>query len=340
MGVIPLKNRYLIHVDNTLALTVSPLTTFIVFLIYMLISPAALALTVKDSLGSQELPAPATRVIALNWGATEEMLELGVTPLGVAEIEGYKTWVAQPVIPETVMDVGTRAEPNIERIAGLKPDLIVIGSMQKNMIARLKPIAPVLYFDNYRADHDNFSAIKESFQQLAVALGKADIAMARLDAQNEKLKQLKQRLNVYFNGQLPKVTVVRFSDAHHVRAYGLNSMPLAALKELGIEPAIAIKNSTWGQVQKPIRDLAYMKGVLLYLRPLPKEAELFEQPLFRMMPFVAEGRIAPVRSTWTYGGALSISYLAEHFVEALMTLPATIASNNHALNSHTSAGIK
>ncbi|WP_417594234.1 iron-siderophore ABC transporter substrate-binding protein [Oceanospirillum sp.] len=293
----------------------------LVLVIVSLLPQITQAATVKDSLGSHEFLQPATRVVTLNWGSTEEVLELGVTPVGVADINGYKTWVARPEIPTEVVDVGTRAEPSIERLAELKPDLIVVGSMQQDMVARLSPIAPVLFFDNYRADHSNIDAIEHSFRQLAIALGKQDVAEKRLMERQEKLARLKEEVNQHFNGAVPNVSVIRFSDANHVRAYGSNSMPLAALKALGIDAAIEIPSSTWGQVQKPIRELAYMDGILLYIRPLPHEEQLFSQPLFRMMPVVAEGRIAPVKPTWTYGGALSIGYLAEHFVESLTKLP-------------------
>lgn len=287
-------------------------------------SSPAFAVAVEDSLGQHEFPQPATRVITLNWGATEEVLELGVTPVGMADVKGYKTWVARPEIPDGVIDVGTRAEPNVERLAELKPDLIIVGSMQQDMVAKLSPIAPVLYFDNYRADHSNIQAIEHSFIELGKALGREEYAKAKLKKRDETLAKLKEKVWQHFNGQPPKVSVARFGDANHARVYGDNSMPTAALDALGLKAALDIPSTTWGQVQKPIRDLAYLEGVLLYIRPLPNEEKLFQRPLFRMMPFVSEGRIAPVKSTWTYGGALSVRYLAEHFVEALTALPEDI----------------
>lgn len=314
--------------EVTVVRPVRPLHLFAMVLGICLVLNAmpASAFTVQDSLGMHTFKQPAKRVVTLNWGATEEVLELGVTPVGVADIRGYNTWVAHPEIPEGVIDVGTRAEPNVERLAELKPDLIVVGSMQQAMVERLSPIAPVLFLDNYRADHNNMAAIDRAFVQLGVALGKADYARKRLNQRDAQLAELKHKVQQYFNGQPPEVGVVRFSDGHHVRAYGRNSMPLAALQALGLKSALDIPNTTWGQVQKPVRDLAYMQGVLLYIKPLPDEDALFAKPLFRMMPVVKEQRIAPVQSTWTYGGAMSLIYLAEHFTEALTTLPEPVVS--------------
>jgi len=36
------------------------------------------------------------------------------------------------------------------------------------------------------------------------------------------------------------------------------------------------------------------------------------------MPFVREGRLHALPPTWTYGGALSVGYLAQAIVEALI----------------------
>ena len=50
---------------------------------------------------------------------------LGMAPVGAADMKGYDTWVAAPR-PRGMKDVGSRQSPSIERIAALKPDLIVV----------------------------------------------------------------------------------------------------------------------------------------------------------------------------------------------------------------------
>lgn len=52
--------------------------------------------------------------MALEWLPAERLLVLGVMPLGVAEIPNYRLWVAEPQLPESVIDVGFRTEPNME----------------------------------------------------------------------------------------------------------------------------------------------------------------------------------------------------------------------------------
>lgn len=52
--------------------------------------------------------ADAARVIALEWRPAELLLALGVTPLAIADAPKYRSWVAQPALPPSVLDVGLR----------------------------------------------------------------------------------------------------------------------------------------------------------------------------------------------------------------------------------------
>lgn len=281
----------------------------------------ASAIEVVDSQGPKTFTKTPTRVIALNWGATEELIALGVTPVGVADIDGYRTWVERPALPAGITDVGRRAEPSMELMASLKPDLIVIGSQQLGLAAQASRIAPVLYFDNYREDHNNFKAVNHSFRTLGKVLGKAAAADARLASRDAKLLALAEQLNQHFQGNIPATSVVRFVQPAHARIYGKNSMVEAALNMLGVPAALQVPNSTWGQVQRPITDLAEIDtGVLLYIEPFYDKQKLFAMPLWQFMPFVRNQHIAAVEPSWTYGGAISIEYLGEAITKALLQI--------------------
>ncbi len=294
---------------------------FTALFVSLICSFQVMSFEVVDSLGSHEFAVPAKRVVALNWGATEELVELGVTPIGIADIEGYKTWVAKPALPEGSSEVGRRLEPSIESVIALQPDLIVIGSRQKNLLDRLARIAPVLYFDNYRADHKNAEVVDRSFVQLGKAVGKEQFAKERLQRRDDQIAKQRERLLEHFGHDIPKTSLVRFVDAAHVRIYGQNSMVEAALDGLGVAPAFDVSPSTWGQTQKAIVDLASIEdGAVLYIKPFPYEKQLFAMPLWQQMPFVKNGRVGAVASSWTYGGALSIEYLAVAITDALLAL--------------------
>ncbi|MFP3422141.1 ABC transporter substrate-binding protein, partial [Bacillus sp. SIMBA_161] len=75
---------------------------------------------------NQSQASPSRGIVALEWGFVESLLTLGIQPVGVADIKGYQEYVNIPLqLSETVQDVGTRQEPNLETIAQLQPDLIL-----------------------------------------------------------------------------------------------------------------------------------------------------------------------------------------------------------------------
>src|ERR1041384_69600 len=47
---------------------------------------------VKDERGTVHLDKPATAVVSLEWGLTENLLALGVKPVGGADVPGYNTY--------------------------------------------------------------------------------------------------------------------------------------------------------------------------------------------------------------------------------------------------------
>ena len=68
---------------------------------------------------------PATKVVSLEWGLTENLLTLGVTPVGAADVKGYNTWDTAVPLDASTPDVGLRGEPSLDAIAALDPDLVV-----------------------------------------------------------------------------------------------------------------------------------------------------------------------------------------------------------------------
>src|SRR5690606_35731439 len=131
------------------------------------------AATITDSLVGHYSPTPPRRIIALTWKAAEQVLELGIMPLAVADADNYREWVVRPELPVSVPSAGTRLEPNLELLVELKPDLILISPVLADMQAQLARIAPVLQFDAYRHDHDNAAIARRTFLELGKLLDRA-----------------------------------------------------------------------------------------------------------------------------------------------------------------------
>lgn len=112
-------------------------------------SAAAFPATVSTKFGDVTVQAKPTRVVALGWGDAETALALGVQPVGASDWlgfggEGVGPWAKDLyTTPPTI--IGTM-EPSYEKIAALKPDLIldVKGSGDQARYDRLKSIATTI----------------------------------------------------------------------------------------------------------------------------------------------------------------------------------------------------
>ncbi len=290
---------------------------------FLLLTPvfAHASIIVKDSLGEHHFTAIPQRIIALDWAATENLLELGIVPLAIADTGDYQRWVRVPALPKSMIDVGTRDAPNIERIAQLQPDVIIIGGHQQALLDKLQPIAPVLMFTNYSRKHHNPTVAKQHFLSLAALFQKQGLAQQRLDAQEDQLKRWRQHIARHFQGAPPPVVTVRFNNTALVWVYGDNAMPQYTLEQLGLQNAFPQPITQWGVTQKKIMELAAVEnGVVLYFEPFEQKNQLFSSPLWQAMPFVRQQRVAALPSVWSYGGPLSVTTIAKAITEQLLAI--------------------
>ncbi len=281
-----------------------------------LAAPAAAQVTVTDRDGPVTFDAPPERVVTLDWALTEDLLDLGVTPAGAPELGLYAEWVGDPAIPDGVADVGLRTEPNLERIAALEPDVILSSDLDPAQADTLERIAPTLVFDAWAEDHDNVAAAREIFLNLGTLFGREDAAMARLDAMDDRLDAIADEIAAM---DVPDTaTLVRLNDESTVWIYGENSIPVAALRRVGLAPEIAPPANRWGVTQRPLEDLAAAEaGALLAIRPHMGGAAAMGGPLWQALPAIRADRFAEMPRTWSYGGALSLERHAEALLQAL-----------------------
>ncbi|MEM7060369.1 MAG: iron-siderophore ABC transporter substrate-binding protein [Pseudomonadota bacterium] len=272
----------------------------------------AQTIEIQDRHGTHSFTASPKRVVALTWSLAEQVIELGVTPIGIADVDGYNQWVVQPTVPDGVANTGLRGAPNFERIAELRPDVILLGDRQEAFIPQLERIAPVLQFELFSDTHDNAAVARQTFQTLAKLFDREAEAKARLKALDAKLSELAASVAHAYHAAPPKVSIVRFAGPTAVRAYGGNSMPQAALDALAIDNAWPQPVSKWGFVTRPVTEMGSITdGYVFYIGPLEINEEVLASPLWQAMPIMKDERVDGIDPVWTYGGVFSIGYIAE-----------------------------
>ncbi|EGQ7760696.1 iron-siderophore ABC transporter substrate-binding protein [Vibrio alginolyticus] len=290
------------------------------FLLAFFMTNAHAVITVTDEYGEHSFEHAPQRVVALNWDILEQVLALNVEPIAAPNLPGYRQWVVNPTAPESIEDIGTRAEPNLEKIASLKPDVILAASPQQDLIPLLKQIAPVIYLPNFSENEAAAETAIRHFRTLSKLFNKEALAEQKLAELDASFAQMRQRIRHYYSAPL-SVLVMRFSTPNTVLLATENSTTDYVVRKLGLQAPIKEDPRAWGVKQDRINRLQGLKNsYVLYVQPFPEERKLKESPLWQAMPFVKKQRVNSVRAVWAYGGAMSLQYTAEAITDSLIEL--------------------
>jgi ABC-type Fe3+-hydroxamate transport system substrate-binding protein len=258
------------------------------------------------------------RVVTLEWTYTEDVLALGVQPVGAADIAGYREWVRVPAaLSASVQDVGTRQQPSLERIRALKPDLIITTKLRSTQnYAQLAAIAPTLVFDPY-AGESQYAEMRQTVTTLAGVLNRAGTArqvLSNLDARLSRVAgELKARGRRGESFVLAQAFTAR-GGTPTMRLFTRNSLASEVLEKVGLQNAWNAPSQPYGFSELGLEGLAALKTQnFLYIAQ--KEDNVFAAPtvaaVWKSLPFVQGKRAYALdERTWTFGGPLSALVLA------------------------------
>ncbi|SDN80719.1 iron complex transport system substrate-binding protein [Klenkia soli] len=101
--------------------------------------------------GTTTIPAAPERVVVISTGQLDDVLSLGVVPVGATQASGaglvpdYLTAAFPDADLSGLTSVGLRLEPDLEAIAALRPDLVLVNSVGAETVgAALAGIAPTV----------------------------------------------------------------------------------------------------------------------------------------------------------------------------------------------------
>lgn len=280
----------------------------------------AFALTVKHDFGETEIPDTPQRVIALDWVSTETLLSLGITPLAIADTKGYRHWVAFPALPDTVKDVGSRREPNLEALTALKPDLIVINKEHAAVYPALANIAPTVAFNVFNEEKKPLEALKAMTMTLGNIFGKKDIAHNVINTMQQTFREDQARLK---DAGLANISLIigRFVGNTHVRIHGAGSLANDIVAELGLLNSWQENTNNWGFSSSGIEALAkHQQATVVYFGPMEdiQKTAIFSTPLWKAMRFSREKKVIALPPIWTFGGLLSAQRMSNEITAHLI----------------------
>ncbi len=283
--------------------------------------------SLTDSYGREvELDAPAERVAVLEWQQTEDVLTLCVTPVAVADTDGYSLWNSAVELPDGVEDVGGRSEPNLDALYAADPDLIIVEAYTPDdeIIATLESRGvPVLATKGADAA-DPVGSMLGTFELIAEAVGREDRAAevraefeAHLAEGKAAVADVEQRDFVYLDGWIQGGNVA-------LRPFGQGSL----MGELG--EALGLRNAWTGEVdeayglgQTDIEGMLEVGDATIFYTGTEDPdndvvAELQKNGIWNGLPAVAEDRAhAFPPGVWTFGGPRSAMQVIDAYVDIL-----------------------
>lgn len=197
--------------------------------------------TVKHTQGELTLDkGPAQRIVALDLGALDSLNALGVGD----RIVGLPK--ATP-LPDSLKkfseakytDVGTLFEPNVETIASLNPDLVVVGFRSAKLYPELSKNFPVI--DVTYSDMSWSKGVAQATTMLATATGTQDEATKQIAELTDAIAAAKKKVPA------DAKAIVAMTSAGKVSLHGTKSRYSALFDELGIAPALTeVKEASHG----------------------------------------------------------------------------------------------
>jgi iron complex transport system substrate-binding protein len=277
--------------------------------------------TIATNFGNVTVKEAPKRVVALGWGDAEAALALGVQPVGASDWlgfggEGVGPWAkgAYDKAPEII---GT-LEPEYEKIAALKPDLIldVKGSGDAKRYAKLKSIAPTIGIPK-----DGLNYLTPSDEQLTMigeALGVPDKATALLEDVKKKTQEVADAHPAWKG----KTATVAAYTSDGWGAYVQGDTRLAFLESLGFvqSPKIADLKPNGFSVSISSEQLDLLDADLLVAFPIFIEAsKITDQPLWSQIPAVKSGHAIvlddkDISNAFSLGSVQAQEYLLKNFV--------------------------
>ncbi|HRF98997.1 MAG TPA: ABC transporter substrate-binding protein, partial [Aggregatilineales bacterium] len=282
-----------------------------------------------DATGVVCIPENIERVVALEWKYVEDVLSLGLQPVGVADIEGYNAWVKIPVtLDESVLDVGTRQEPNLELIASLDPDLIIVAQFRAaENYDELSAIAPVLAFNPYPAEGSHYDEMIATFKTIATALNReaeAEQVLADMEAHFVTATNALVEAGKGGEGFILSQVYIQ-SEAATFRLFTDNAMAVQILSKIGLSNAWDDANGQYGFSTIGIEGFATVGDTnFLFVAQEDDRNFFYESALWGALPFVQNNHAYWIGADiWLFGGPLSAVELVNITLSALgVELPA------------------
>ncbi|WP_161880782.1 ABC transporter substrate-binding protein [Deinococcus alpinitundrae] len=278
---------------------------------------SAFGLSVKHERGSLELKGPAKRVVALEYSFVDTLLALGVTPVGAALGSQGGDRGAPPylrALSAKIPATGSRAQPSLEIMLSLRPDLILADAfVQGEIYPQLAKLAPTAAFQSRRGSLDDLNAQTLAIGQL---VGREAAARQLLADQQALMRKAK-----VFSKKAAPAFVAAVVTPKSFTVHSNQSFVGSFLEALGRKNALGPKGDQT-QYEVSLEGLVALNPQTLVLFAAPDETPITQEwkknPLWQKLSAVQRGRVYVFdRDDWTRGrGPLALKLMVAQAIES------------------------
>lgn len=196
--------------------------------------------TIEDARGSIEVPKNPKNVAVLDFGHLDTLIALGK--------EDAVTGTATENMPAYLADtedqfenVGTLKEPNVEALANLAPELIIISNRLLDFAEQLEEIAPVIVLSVDYTDY--WGSVQKNITSLGIIFDEEAAAEEAIATLNEEIEAVQAK-----TAGISEKTLTLLLNDGSMSAFSTGSRFGFIYDTLGFTPVdAAIEDSTHGQ---------------------------------------------------------------------------------------------
>ncbi len=246
--------------------------------------------------GDVVVPANPTRIVALPSAPLSTLLDIGVVAVGTDDDEADVMVPANKAKAAAIPSIGTYGSLNVEKIAALKPDLVIAttGWVDKSLYTKISAIAPTYVID------DSTQTWEQVAEQTAAAVGATAELAALKKTYAATLASVKSAHAAALSGN--RWEVIQDADAGTFYRWMSNSDPSRILTALGATlgntKPVGPKTSTIGAEISYENAEAELKDAQVILCPALSIKTLEGQPTITGLPAVKAGHL--YASDWLF----------------------------------------
>lgn len=273
-------------------------------------------------MGTTTIQKTPQRVVGLTNESTDHVLALGLEPVGAV-----KSWLGDPYYGYIADDmqgvpvVGEELQPSLEKIAALKPDLIIGSKVRHAQIyGQLSEIAPTVFSETLGADW------QDNLRLYGQALNREAEAEQLLNDWDRRIADFQERMGDRLQQE---ISLVRFLPGA-ARIYYQDNFAGHILAEIGFQRPPAQRQEAFAD-EVSYEQIPLMEGdVLFYMtfdqgrgEASAKEMAWTRHPLWQSLEVVQAGQVYKVNDVYwnTAGGIQAAHYMLDDLYRIFLNQP-------------------